>query len=67
MPTNPCIVQALKTQGMLLAATGSDWFLSGVRDDRWDNDELHEGIRGHDFEAVDRSSLIKDPDSGGVA
>ncbi len=69
-PTNQIILQALKTYGMLLADNGSDWFLSGVPDDRWDNDdlrELQERIHGSDFEAVDCSSLIGDPDSGQVA
>ena len=39
-PTNQVILQALQTYGMLLADNGSDWFLSGVPDDRWDNDDL---------------------------
>jgi hypothetical protein len=69
-PTNQIILQSLKTYGMLLADNGSDWFLSGVPDDRWDNDdlrELQERIHGSDFEAVDCSSLVGDPDSGQVA
>lgn len=69
-PTNQIILQALKTYGMLLADNGSNWFLSGAPDDRWDNDDLHElqeGIVGQDFEAVDCSSLMSDPDSGQVA
>ncbi len=67
--TNQIILQALKTYGMLLADNGSDWFLSGVPDDRWNNDDLHElqeGVLGSDFEAVDCSSLIDDPDSDQV-
>jgi hypothetical protein len=67
--TNQIIVQALKTYGMFLADNGSDWFLSGAPDDRWDNDDLHvlqETISGSDFEAVDCSSLMRDPDSGAV-
>ena len=69
-PINQTILQALKTYGMFLADNGSDWFLSGAPDDRWDNDDLHElreRIHGSDFEAVDCSSLITDPDSGQVA
>jgi hypothetical protein len=69
-PTNQIILQALKTYGMLLADNGGDWFLSGVPDSRWDDDDLHElqsRIHGRDFEAVDCSSLIADPDSGQVA
>lgn len=69
-PTNQIILEALKTYGMFLADNGSDWFLSGVPDDRWDNDDLHELqqlILGSNFEAVDISSLMVDPDSGQAA
>lgn len=69
-PANQIILQALKTYGMFLADNGSDWFFSGVPDDRWDNDDLHalqDGITGADFEAVDLTSLIVDPDSGQAA
>jgi hypothetical protein len=69
-PVNQIILQALKTYGMFLADNGSDWFLSGSPDDRWDNDDLHdlqERVHGADFEAVDCTSLMKDPDSGQVA
>lgn len=68
--TNQVILQALKTYGMILADNGSDWFLSGTPDERWDNDdlrELQERILGKNFEAVDVSSLMADPDSGRVA
>ena len=69
-PTNQIILQALRTYGMMLADNGSDWFLSGAPDDRWDNDDLRdlqERIHGSDFEAVDCSALIVDPDSGQAA
>ena len=69
-PTNQIILQALKTYGMFLADNGSSWFLTGVPDDRWDNDdlrELQERIHGQDFEAVDATMLMADPDSGQVA
>ena len=69
-PTNQIILQALKTYGMFLADNGSSWFLSGAPDDRWDNDDLHELqelIHGRDFEAVDATVLMADPDSGQVA
>jgi len=62
------ILQALKTYGMMLADNGSAWYISGVPDGRWDNDVLHElhQVHGSDFEAVDVSSLMVDPDSGQV-
>ena len=65
-PRNQVILTALKTYGMILADNGSSWFLSGVPDPRWDDDELREirSLRGADFEAVDTSSLVVDPDSG---
>jgi hypothetical protein len=60
------ILQALKKYGMFLTDNGSSWFISGVPDERWDNDVLHElhDVKGSDFEAVDESSLMVDPDSG---
>lgn len=64
---NQVILQALKTYGMILADNGSNWYLSGAPDDRWDNDDLRElqnRIQGSDFEAVDVSSLKITEDSG---
>ncbi len=60
------ILRALKTYGMFLADNGSSWFLSGSPDPRWDDDELHQLslLHGSDFEAVDESSLMLDPNSG---
>jgi len=39
---------------------GSDWFLSGAPDPRWDNDELHtmKAIKGRDFEVVEMGEII---------
>jgi hypothetical protein len=67
---NRTILTALKTYGMFLADNGGDWFLSGVPDPRWDNDDLHKlqtGVHGRDVEAVDCSSLVVDENSGQVA
>jgi len=62
------VLRALKKYGMILADNGSSWYLSGAPDDRWDNDALHElgGLHGSDFEAVDESSLMADPNSARV-
>jgi hypothetical protein len=67
-PEARTIAQALKTYGMILADNGSAWFLSGVPDERWDNDNLRDlrTLTGSDFEAVDQSSLLVDPNSGQV-
>jgi hypothetical protein len=53
---------------MVLADNGSAWFISGVPDERWNNDVLRElkEVIGSDFEAVDVSSLMTDPNSGKV-
>jgi hypothetical protein len=66
-PANQVILTALKTYGMMLADNGSSWFLSGAPDERWDNDDLRQlqtHVHGSDFEAVDVSSLMVEPDSG---
>lgn len=67
---NQVILVALKEYGMILADNGSAWYLSGIPDERWDNDDLRAlrtGVRGSDFEAVDVSGLMVDPDSGQAA
>jgi hypothetical protein len=60
------ILQALKKYGMILADNGSSWFISGVPDERWDNERLAtiRNVPGSAFEAVDCSSLMFNPDSG---
>jgi len=63
------ILTAMKKYGIILADNGSDWYVSGVADDRWDNDTLvgeFRQVHGSDFEAVDVSSLMVSPDSGQV-
>lgn len=68
-PEMQVILQAMKTYGLILADNGSAWYISGVPDERWDNDILHEmdAIQGSDFEVVDVSSWMVDPDSGQAA
>lgn len=63
------IVVAMQKHGIILADNGSPWYMSGVPDERWDNDLLHEldVLDGSDFEAVNTSSLIVNPNSGQVA
>jgi hypothetical protein len=65
-PTNRIILTALKRYGMIVADNGSNWFLSGAPDDRWSNDDLHAlgAVPGSDFEVVNTSSLLVNPDSG---
>jgi len=65
-PEVQVILRALKEYGMFLADNGAAWYISGAPDERWDNDALHglSQLRGSDFEAVDQSALMVDPDSG---
>jgi hypothetical protein len=66
-PAVRVILQALKTYGLILADNGSNWYLTGAPDERWDNDVLVPAlrqVRGQDFEAVDPSGLLIDPSSG---
>ena len=60
------ILQAMKTYGIILADNGSNWYVSGAPDERWDNDMLHllDVLIGDDFEAVDTSVLMVDINSG---
>ncbi len=62
------ILKAMKKYGIILADNGSNWFISGVPDSRWNNNQLRElsRITGNDFEAVDVSSLMMSPGSGQV-
>ena len=59
-PAMQIILNAMKTYGIILADNGSDWYVSGAPDARWDNDMLHllDDLTGNDFEAVDTSQLM---------
>ena len=48
------ILRALKKYGMMVADNGSDWFLSGVADARWNDAEINilKQLHGSDFEVV---------------
>ena len=67
-PANQVILKALKRYGMILADNGSPWYISGVPDSRWDDDDLHRlsVLKGSDFEAIDESDLQMLPNSGRV-
>jgi hypothetical protein len=68
-PQTQVVLRALQQYGMTLADNGSAWYVSGAPDDRWDNNQLHElgQLHGTDFEAVDESSLMVDPNSAAVS
>jgi hypothetical protein len=63
------LLRAMKTYGTILADNGSSWYMTGVPDERWNNEMLHllDEITGADFEAVDASGLMVSPNSGQAA
>jgi hypothetical protein len=65
-PQAKVIAQALKTYGFIIADNGAHNMLSFVPDSRWDWGDVEElyDLNMNDFEAVDVSSLMVDPDSG---
>ena len=65
---NQVILRAMQKYGIILADNGSSWYISGAPDARWDNEDLHalSRVTGADFEAVDVSQLMADPDSAQV-
>ena len=63
--TNQIILTALKKHGMVVADNGSRWYLSGVPDERWSNDDLQRlgRVPGSAFDVIDVSSLQAGPNS----
>ena len=63
---NQIILTALKRYGMMIADNGSAWYISGAPDSRWNDDDLHNltKITGADFEVVDVSGMMVNPNSG---
>src|SRR6202050_363026 len=57
--TNQVILTALQQYGMIMADNGSNMFISGAPDDRWDNDDLHnlDQVTAADFEVVQMSPI----------
>jgi hypothetical protein len=52
--SNQVILRTLKKYGMIIADNGSDWFICGAPDSRWNDDDLHHlhELHGRDFEVV---------------
>lgn len=67
-PPIQVILRAMQRYGLILADNGSNWYLSGAPDPRWDNPMLRElrQLTGSDFEAVDASILQRAADSGQI-
>jgi hypothetical protein len=56
------ILKCLKIYGMILADNGSDWFISGAPDPRWNASELQalRGVKGSDLEVVKMGPITTD-------
>ncbi|WP_173109186.1 stalk domain-containing protein [Paenibacillus qinlingensis] len=59
--TNQVILRALKKYGMIVADNGSDLYVSGAPNPKWDDDDLHNlgKLKGSDFEVVDTGPIEK--------
>ena len=55
------ILDALARHGMIVADNGSDWFISGTPDVRWDDDDLDQlkAVPGRAFEVVRSGPLVR--------
>ncbi len=58
-PASKTIIQGLCTYGMILTDNGSNFYISGATDPRWDDDDLNflKTIPGNDFEAIATGTL----------
>ncbi|MEX8495571.1 MAG: hypothetical protein AB3X43_16385, partial [Sphaerotilus sp.] len=56
------ILTALKTYGMFIADNGSNYYLSGVPDARWNNSRLItelKSVKGSHFDVLQMAGLVK--------
>lgn len=63
MPSAVVIIRAMQRYGIILADNGSDWFITGDSDDRWDPlmDDVITGLRtvhGSDFQVLDTGPTL---------
>jgi hypothetical protein len=59
-PVTKTILRALKTYGMMVADNGSNWYISGAPDSRWNNSRLVgelSQVTGADFEVVKMGTI----------
>jgi hypothetical protein len=59
-PSARVILHALQVYGMMVADNGSNWYLSGVADARWDDGEINtlKQVKGSDFEVVQMGTVV---------
>ena len=59
-PSAQVVLRVLKTYGMIVADNGSDWYVNGVADSRWNDGEINalKQLRGSDFEVVRMVGIV---------
>lgn len=58
------LLTAMKTYGLIVADNGSNWYISGAPDERWNNDKLLSElgqVKGSNFEVVRMDGLVVGP------
>ena len=57
------ILEALKKYGLINADNGSNWFITGAADSRWDDNDLNQlkSVPGTAFEVVDTGERLHTP------
>jgi hypothetical protein len=60
-PQARVVARALQRYGMILADNGSNWFVTGAPDPRWDDEQLDalKSLRGSDFEFVEAGPVTR--------
>jgi hypothetical protein len=55
------VATALKRFGMIVADNGSNWYISGAPDPRWDDEDLNQlkGVPGSAFEVVQTGAVVR--------
>jgi len=57
--TNQVLLTAMKKYGLIMADNGSNMYISGDPDSRWDNDDLHnlDGVTVSDFDVIEMNPI----------
>jgi len=60
-PRAQVVLRALKRYGMIVADNGSDWYISGTADARWNDTEINtlKNVKGRDFEVIQMTGIVK--------
>ena len=59
-PAMQVILRAMKKYGLILADNGSNWYISGAPDMRWNDNELNalKTLKGSNFEVVKMGTIV---------